>query len=71
MTPRTRTRENARCRQTIQPPDSRNTLRRRTLHLTPENWKILAKGYRGRLCELPTIIHTITKLDYIDSDGDL
>jgi hypothetical protein len=28
-----------------------------------KNWKILATGYRGRLHELPAIIHLITKLE--------
>lgn len=28
-----------------------------------KNWKILAKGYRGHLSELPIIIRTITKLE--------
>ncbi len=28
-----------------------------------KNWKILATGYRGRLAELPMIIHFITKLE--------
>ncbi|WP_051238607.1 transposase family protein [Acidipropionibacterium jensenii] len=28
-----------------------------------KNWKILAKGYRGRLSELPTIIRIVTRLE--------
>ena len=29
-----------------------------------KNWKILATGYRGRLSELPNIIHIITALEF-------
>lgn len=28
-----------------------------------KNWKMLAKGYRGRLADLPGIIRVITKLE--------
>lgn len=31
-----------------------------------KNWQILRVGYRGRLKELPTIIHTVTRLDFTD-----
>ena len=30
-----------------------------------KNWKILAKGYRGRLNELPAIIRIITQLELL------
>ncbi len=29
-----------------------------------KNWKMLATGYRGRLAELPAIIHIITSLEF-------
>ncbi|WP_311979575.1 hypothetical protein [Promicromonospora citrea] len=29
-----------------------------------KQWKILATGYRGRLTELPTIIHVIVNLEF-------
>lgn len=29
-----------------------------------KNWKILATGYRGRLTELPTLIHIVTTLEH-------
>ncbi|WP_260425121.1 hypothetical protein [Arachnia propionica] len=30
-----------------------------------KNWKILAKGYRGRLKELPAIIRIVTQLELL------
>ena len=29
-----------------------------------KQWKILSAGYRGRLAELPSIIHIITNLEF-------
>lgn len=29
-----------------------------------KQWKILATGYRGRLSELPTVIHVIINLEF-------
>ena len=29
-----------------------------------KQWKILSTGYRGRLSELPSVIHAITNLEF-------
>ena len=33
-----------------------------------KNWKILSKGYRGRLAELPGIIRIVTQLELLRTD---
>ncbi len=42
-----------------------SSLRSHTEHMIRhlKNWKILAKGYRGRLAELPTIIRIVTRIE--------
>lgn len=41
----------------------------RTIALLKQ-WRILSNGYRGRLTDLPTVIHVIVNLEFYQQAGD-
>jgi hypothetical protein len=47
----------------VQPDDRLPPGQHRTRHRPPENWKLLATGYRGLLDRFPTFLDAITKLE--------